>query len=82
MAKTPDQRRRRIRLLKHLSGTTHSRGEADLEAKFGSSVHAELKQLFLANHIEADLGAHRRWRLTVSGRSEARRVLSLKKAAA
>jgi hypothetical protein len=76
-ARPTETRRRRVRLLKRLLSAS-CRGELDLESRFGTSVHAELKALFLANHIEADAGANRKWRLTASGRAEARRVLALK----
>jgi hypothetical protein len=74
-------RRRYVRVLRHLAGAS-SRSESDMERRFGSSVHAELKALFLANHIEFDLGERRRWRLTASGRAEALRAMSARRAAA
>ena len=73
-------RRRYIRALRHLAGAS-SRSEAEMERLFGSSVHAELRILFLANHIEFDLGDRRRWRLTLAGRNEARRVMTARAAA-
>jgi len=74
-------RRRYIRLLRHLLAAPW-RYESALETRFGVSVHAELKALFLANHIEPDLGEKRKWRLTCSGRNEARRVMGGKVEAA
>jgi hypothetical protein len=73
-------RRRYVRALRHLASAS-SRSEGEMERLFGSSVHGELKALFLANHIEFDLGERRRWRLTASGRAEARRVMSARAAA-
>jgi hypothetical protein len=73
-------RRRYVRALRHLAGAS-SRSEAEMERLFGSSVHDELRILFLANHIEFDLGERRRWRLTASGRVEARRVMTARAAA-
>lgn len=73
-------RRRYIRVLRHLAGAS-SRSESDMERRFGSIVHAELRALFLANHIEFDMGDRRRWRLTCSGRNEFRRVMERKAAA-
>jgi hypothetical protein len=73
-------RRRRVRVLRHLLGTTHGRAESKLVSLFGTHVHGVLKELFLANLIEADLGERRRWRLTMAGRVAAQ--LFLGKAAA
>jgi hypothetical protein len=72
--------RRRARVLRHLVGTTHGRAESRLVTLFGTHVHSVLKELFLANLIEADLGESRKWRLTAGGRASAQRTL--KKAAA
>jgi hypothetical protein len=68
-------RRRRARVLRHLAGTTHGRAESRLVTLFGTHVHSVLKELFLANLIEADLGESRKWRLTVAGRVAAQRAL-------
>ncbi len=68
--------RRRLRLLRYLMAA-QCRGEATLVARFGSNVHALLTQLHLADHIEPDMGERRRWRLTTSGRSVARRELGM-----
>jgi hypothetical protein len=73
-------RRRYVRVLRHLAAAS-SRSEQDMVRRFGESVHAELRLLFLANHIEFDLGERRRWRLTSSGRVEARRAMGSKAAA-
>lgn len=63
---------RRLRaLLAELASTTTGRSPVTLERRFGSNVHGLLRDLFLANHVEQDLGG--RWRLTASGRNLARR---------
>lgn len=64
--------RRMRRLLSYLATTTHGYSDATLIAKFGTHVESLLTALFVANHIERDLG--NRWRLTVSGRNLARRA--------
>lgn len=72
-------RRRYIRLLRHLRTTTVGCYESDLTAKFGESVHAELSALFIAGRVEFTMGEHRKWVLTSGGRGYAADVLGRQK---